>query len=100
MTDDYCSEAEALMEIYDDCDDNNMHDSILKHRNPDKNVALMQSLYVSNMNAAIGSTCKCPDCFKQFIKKTWQHKFDNTKCKDRYWNTVDETRKQRACYFN
>ena len=101
MVDDYCSEAEALMEIYDDCEaDNSMHGSIFRHRTPDKNVQLMKSIYESNMKAVVGSTCKCPDCFKSFVKKTWQQKFDRIKCKDRFWNTVDVTRKQRARCFN
>lgn len=40
----------------------------------------------------IGENANCPCCGKQFVKKTKQQAFcgskENTKCKDKYWNTV------------
>jgi hypothetical protein len=50
--------------------------------------------------ATVGETIECPACGKKFPKRSYQHAFCCNKgrnnCKDRYWNTVDETRADRA----
>lgn len=51
----------------------------------------------------VGSWTGCPVCGKEFRKKTKHHTFCSNgrqkkggNCKDRYWNTVDEGRKERG----
>lgn len=41
----------------------------------------------------VGDSFKCPVCGKNLIKKTYQHTFCGRKCKDKYWNTVDESKR-------
>ena len=50
--------------------------------------------------AKVGDSIHCPTCNCKFIKKTYQQKFHKIKCKDRYWNSVDEERRERAKRFN
>ena len=44
----------------------------------------------------IGQETICPVCGAAFIKKTKAQAFHSIKCKDRYWNVVDEGRRFRA----
>lgn len=66
-------------------------------------VSAMEAKYKHNLIAATGSIIECPVCSKKFKKATYHKVFcSNQKthgpenCKDRYWNTVDERRRERA----
>jgi hypothetical protein len=50
--------------------------------------------------AKVGDTIHCPTCNCKFVKKTYQQKFHRIKCKNRYWNSVDDDRRERAKKFN
>jgi hypothetical protein len=63
-----------------------------------------RDLYEVAKTAKVGEMIACPNC-KKMHKKTTYHKIfcNNQKthpgkrsCKDRYWNTVDEKRRDRA----
>jgi hypothetical protein len=63
-----------------------------------------RDLYEVAKAAKVGSMIACPNC-KKMHKKTTYHKIfcsnQRTKpgrrnCKDRYWNTTDEVRRERA----
>lgn len=45
-----------------------------------------QKIWNYNAAAKVGDNIHCPWCQKSMKKKSWQHKFCSTKCKDRYWN--------------
>lgn len=66
-------------------------------------VSAMEAKYNANLRADTGSIIECPVCSKKFKKATYHKVFcSNQKthgaenCKDRYWNTVDEKRRNRA----
>lgn len=52
----------------------------------------LKALYEKSKSVPIGQEADCPCCRKKFIKKTKAQAFcgskTNTKCKDKYWNTV------------
>ena len=55
----------------------------------------------SDNNAAkVGSRIHCANCGNVIIKKSYQSQFCSNKgrgnCKDRFWNTVDDERRERA----
>ena len=61
----------------------------------------MQRLYNINKKLFVGDLCFCPACNTAFIKESYQQVFckstsNKTKCKDRYWNTVDENRRNNT----
>lgn len=67
----------------------------------------MKAQYAANKAAAVGSTCKCANCFREFTKTTYHKVFCNNQktrqakrqknsCKDRYWNMTDDERRFRA----
>ena len=53
----------------------------------------LKELHAKNSGSATGSVCTCPSCGTEFVKASYQQVFckskDKTKCKDKYWNTVD-----------
>ena len=57
--------------------------------------------YNFNKKMKVKTTINCPVCCKSFIKERKNQIFPSghTKCKDRYWNTTDETRRERAIHF-
>jgi hypothetical protein len=55
--------------------------------------------YEDNTKAKVGDTICCPSCGKNFKKKSYQQKFHSTKCKDIYWNSVDDVRRERAKFY-
>ncbi len=65
-----------------------------------KDTAILKSNYRLNRAAKTGEEIPCVICDKVFIKKTYHHVFCCTPHKDMYWNTVDETRRDRATLFN
>lgn len=60
----------------------------------------MRSRYEKAASARTGQVIICPTCGTSVRKRTYNKKFCSPGCKDRYWNTVDERRKERACLFN
>ena len=62
-----------------------------------KLVTALNAARARNQKAKIGTSCVCPSCGTGFIKKTYQQVFckskSKTECKDRYWNTVDESKR-------
>jgi hypothetical protein len=51
-----------------------------------------------------GSVIPCPVCHRRFRKLRWGHVFCRHKgqgnCKDRFWNTVNDDRRERAAMMN
>lgn len=58
-----------------------------------------EELYQKAQQAKVGETIECPTCMCKFTKKTYQQKFHKLRCKDKFWNSVDETRRERAKRF-
>lgn len=50
--------------------------------------------------AKVGAQCLCPYCMTFFKKKVYQQAFCNSKCKDKYWNIVDDKRFTRMKIFS
>lgn len=42
--------------------------------------------YLKNGKAKVGTRINCAWCQKNLEKKSYQHKFCGTKCKDSFWN--------------
>jgi hypothetical protein len=68
----------------------------------DSNIERYISDYNAAKSAAVGNICNCPVCRKQFKKSRPDQAFapGHRKCKDRYHNTTNETRKERALHFS
>jgi len=60
----------------------------------------MKKQYNLNKQAPIGYSCICPSCGQPFIKQHYQQAFcltkSGTKCKDKYWNTVDPKKRNNT----
>ena len=60
----------------------------------------MKRLYGVARIASVGSKIRCPVCRNLHVKTSYQKVFDRNNgranCKDRYWNTIDETRSIKA----
>jgi len=56
--------------------------------------------YIDAEKAKVGEEIHCSCCNHKFIKKTYQQKFHKIKCKDRYWNSVDPVRRERAKQYS
>jgi uncharacterized C2H2 Zn-finger protein len=56
--------------------------------------------YENNKAAKVGDICTCPSCGTVFRKKSYQQVFckskKGTKCKDKYWNTVDPSKRNNT----
>jgi len=63
-------------------------------------VNTMLASYDLSKRAAVGAQVSCPVCLKPFVKKTCGQAFCRHKgpgnCKDRFWNTVNDERRERA----
>ena len=57
-------------------------------------------LYNKAKAAKVGSDILCPVCAAIHKKTTYHKVFDKKSCKDTYWNTVDENRRDRAKFFS
>jgi hypothetical protein len=66
--------------------------------------AQKEELYRKAKNALVGERVTCPTCTKPFIKTSYQQAFCSNKgsgnCKDTYWNSANEKRRERAKKFN
>lgn len=50
--------------------------------------------------AKVGTALRCSNlCGRVFTKKVYQQRFCSTRCKDRYWNTTDPIRRERASRY-
>jgi len=62
-----------------------------------------KNAYMAVKSANIGDEVVCAICSKKFIKKTKTQAFCSYKggqnCKDKYWNTVDLKRRERALKY-
>jgi hypothetical protein len=65
-----------------------------------KNKKKLQEMRQLNINASVGSTITCPSCNTSFIKNSYQTVFcktkGRTKCKDHYWNNIDESKRNNT----
>lgn len=94
---DYITEAEALSDIYENAENDldDLRDAIM-NRN-----AKFKKAYNLAKSKKVGETFKCAYCGKEHIKKQYSQAFCSpikkgnkkiSRCKDKYWNSVDETR--------
>jgi hypothetical protein len=67
---------------------------------PNNLIVQAKSRYDTNAQKKVGETCACPSCGKNFVKRSYQQKFHSIKCKDIYWNSIDDTRRERAKFYN
>lgn len=60
----------------------------------------LKQAYAASKKKTIGEQCFCPSCGSPFKKKNYQQVFCNsqtgTKCKDKYWNTVDPKKRNNT----
>lgn len=60
----------------------------------------IKEAYARSKQAKVGDVCVCPSCNRSFIKEHYQQAFcksmPGTKCKDRYWNTVDPSKRNNT----
>jgi len=60
----------------------------------------LKTAYKKAKEAKVGTKILCATCGKEIIKKSHAHVFCRSKgsgnCKDKYWNSTDETRLKRA----
>ena len=54
------------------------------------------ALYDNASLAKVGSVIRCPVCGKKITKTTYHKKFCCMKCKDKFWNSFDPQRRERA----
>ena len=59
---------------------------------------VMKPIYDNNASVKVGTKMYCPYCRKVIVKRSWQHKFCGTPCKDKYWN-CEPKRAHRAEFF-
>jgi hypothetical protein len=88
--------SESLGEAFDfyDGGEDNYEES--RERQLRERIAEMRTRYEAAKSAKTGSRILCANCAHGIRKHTYQQKFCHTKCKDTYWNTVDDTRRGRA----
>ena len=90
--------------------DNDEDEDEREERKADERTATIKSYktqYEANKLAKVGTEIICPVCRKKFIKKSYQQVFcvrtdrkQKHRCKDIYWNSVDDNRRLRAEIFN
>ena len=64
------------------------------------NIEKAKIAYKKAKDAKAGDNIICTVCGTKFTKKTYNQAFDKSKCKDRYWNIVDDKRLERAKQFS
>jgi hypothetical protein len=64
----------------------------------------LKERYKLNKEAKVGTECICPSCGATFVKGSYQQVFckskTGTKCKDKYWNTVDPNKRNNTTRFS
>jgi hypothetical protein len=100
----YISEGYALSDWLEAFEYPTEHDYPFRQDSIDEVVNAMRFAFVNAKNANVGAKIVCPGCGKSFVKKTYHNKFCTSKgranCKDRYWNSVDDVRRNRASQFS
>lgn len=56
----------------------------------------MKQLYTIGKTASIGTVISCPGCGMTLVKKTKDHKYHGSVCKDAYWNNVDPRKRNNT----
>ncbi len=60
----------------------------------------IKEIYEKAKSAKVGDTCICPSCGAEFEKTNYQQAFckskEGTICKDKYWNTVTEDKRNNS----
>jgi len=56
----------------------------------------MEQRYAITEKAKIGSQMQCPFCGIFITKTTYNKKFCHKGCKDKYWNNVNDKRRDRS----
>jgi hypothetical protein len=63
-------------------------------------IELLKQLYNLAKSIKVGNTFVCPSCGTSEIKKHYNQAFckskEKTKCKDYYWNNVDESKRNNV----
>lgn len=91
------SEGEYLSNMLDDGDYETAEEKAERRdRELDELKESYTDLYAKNKSAKVGAKCVCPVCRRSFVKRSYQQAFNSTKCKDQYWNTVNDDRRFRA----
>lgn len=99
-------EAEALdglsqeYEAYSDCYRREQQQRFDELRDT---ISSYRKRYQINKETKVGDPIQCPVCSKLKIKRHYQSAFcgsrKDTRCKDKYWNTVNDDRRERAEYY-
>lgn len=68
------------------------------------NISKLKEAYKMCKEAKVGETIVCPSCGTSHVKKSYQSVFckskKGTKCKDNYWNNVDENKRNNVSRFS
>ena len=96
------SEGDALNDWYSSCEVEN-------DRQENREVAMaatreqMRKRYAAAETAKVGNNIQCAFCGRRVVKTTYHKRFCTNgttrkggNCKDRYWNSVDYNRSERA----
>jgi len=90
MQDTNTTEAECLEDSFDIGEDkDDFQRPSFKLRNI---ISMYKARYNSATKAKVGFSISCPRCGKKIIKNTYNKRFCSSKCKDKYWNTVEPSR--------
>jgi len=87
---------EALERMRDIEEDNGIHVTDSDNARLHFAIRDMLNRYSVAESASVRCFIRCPACNAKIRKRSYQHKFCGTHCKDRYWNTVDDRRRKRA----
>lgn len=83
-------------DVFCTCEDLDGQCPIHDNKSRDR-INLFKSRYDSAKSAKVGTNIHCPTCNKSHIKTTYHKVFcGRVRCKDEYWNTVDDKRRERA----
>lgn len=94
------TEAEAMQDMAADSMMDE-EDRLERENEAIKRRAKLQAIYATNGKALVGEAIDCPCCGKRVRKAHYQQRFcGSLKCKDRYHNTVSESRRMRSAMFN
>ena len=63
-------------------------------------IAKARARYRVAKQAEIDTTIECSWCGKHIVKRTHHRAFCSCKCKQSFWNNVDEKRRKRAQKFS